>query len=113
MNHRMVRTGSTLVPLIALVLMVAAPARAQDSAALFNAKCSVCHAADGSGSGAMGKQLGTKDLRSDEVQKQTDAQLNDSITNGMGQKMPAFKGKLTDKQITGLIGYIRSLAKKS
>ena len=34
----------------------------------------------------MGKQLGAKDLRSDDVQKQTDAQLNASITNGMGKK---------------------------
>jgi len=46
------------------------------------------------------------------VQKQTDAQLNDSITNGKGTKMPAYKGKITDDQIKGLVGYIRSFAKK-
>jgi mono/diheme cytochrome c family protein len=96
----------------ALVLVNAVPAHAQDEAALFKSKCAVCHAPDGSGSGAMGKQLGVTDLRSDAVQKQTDAQLNDSITNGKGTKMPAYKGKITDDQIKGLVGYIRELAKK-
>jgi mono/diheme cytochrome c family protein len=86
--------------------------QAQDAGALFKSKCAVCHAPDGSGSGAMGKQLGVTDLRADEVQKQTDAQLNDSITNGKGTKMPAYKGKITDDQIKGLVGYIRSFAKK-
>jgi mono/diheme cytochrome c family protein len=60
----------------------------------------------------MGKQLGVTDLRADAVHKQTDALLNDSITNGKGKKMPAYKGKLTDDQIKGLVGYIRELAKK-
>jgi cytochrome c6 len=96
-----------------MVLAVTASAWAQDAGALFKAKCSVCHAADGSGSGATGKNLKTPDLRSDEAQKQTDAQLIDSITNGVGKKMPAFKGKLTDAQIKDLVGYIRGLAKKS
>jgi mono/diheme cytochrome c family protein len=46
------------------------------------------------------------------VQKQTDAQLNASITNGMGTKMPAYKGKVTDAQIKQLVAYIRAMAKK-
>jgi mono/diheme cytochrome c family protein len=112
MNHQFVRTGSAVLLLAALVLLVTAPTHAQDAGALFKSKCAVCHAPDGSGSGAMGKQLGVTDLRADEVQKQTDAQLNDSITNGKGTKMPAYKGKITDDQIKGLVGYIRSLAKK-
>jgi cytochrome c6 len=86
--------------------------QAQDGASLFKSKCAACHAPDGSGSGAMGKQLGVTDLRADAVQKQTDAQINESITNGKGTKMPAYKGKITDDQITGLVGYIRELAKK-
>lgn len=112
MNHRMLRMGFTFLMLLALALVVTAPSQAQDAAALYKAKCVVCHSDDGSGSGATGKQLGAKDLRSDEVQKQTDAQLNDSITNGVGKKMPAYKGKLTDDQIKGLVIYIRDLAKK-
>jgi mono/diheme cytochrome c family protein len=45
------------------------------------------------------------------VQKETDAQLIDIVTNGKN-KMPAYKGKLTDDQIKGLVGYVRELAKK-
>jgi mono/diheme cytochrome c family protein len=112
MNRRMVRTGFAVVLLAALFFVMTAPTQAQDGAALFGSKCAVCHAADGSGSGAMGKQLGVTDLRSDAVQKQTDAQLTDSIANGKGTKMPAYKGEITDDQIKGLVGYIRDLAKK-
>jgi len=112
MNHRMLRMGWAVVLLAVAILAVTASTQAQDAAALYKAKCSVCHSDDGSGSGATGKQLGAKDLKSDDVQKQTDAQLNDSISNGVGKKMPAYKGKLTDAQIKDLVGYIRELAKK-
>jgi mono/diheme cytochrome c family protein len=112
MHYRTVRLGSAVLLLVAVVLAAAAPAHAQAGGALYKAKCSVCHSDDGSGSGATGKQLGAKDLRSDDVQKQTDAQLNDSISNGVGKKMPAYKGKLPDDQIKGLVAYIRELAKK-
>lgn len=112
MKYRIVSTMSKVVGLLAFVMAVTATAQARDAAALYKAKCVVCHSDDGSGSGATGKQLGAKDLRSDEVQKQTDAQLNESISNGMGKKMPAYKGKLTDDQIKGLVAYIRDLAKK-
>jgi len=85
---------------------------ADDPAALFKAKCAACHGPDGSGGTPTGKAMGTPDLRSEDVQKQTDAQLIDSTTNGKGKKMPAYKGKLTDDQIKQLVGYIRELGKK-
>jgi mono/diheme cytochrome c family protein len=112
MNHHLLGTRFAVLLWAALLLAITAPAQAQDAGALFKSKCAVCHAPDGSGSGAMGKQLGVTDLRADDVQKQTDAQLNDSITNGKGTKMPAYKGKIADDQIKGLVTYIRSLAKK-
>jgi mono/diheme cytochrome c family protein len=111
MNQQMLRTGFAALLLAALALAIAAPAQAQDAGALFKAQCAACHDPDGSGNGATGKQLGVKDLRSDEVQKQTDAQLSDTITNGQGTTMPAYKGKITDAQIKGLVTYIRTLAK--
>ena len=97
------------VPALSLILSARA---ADDPAALFKAKCATCHAADGSGNSATGKALAAPDLRSDDVQKQTDAQLIDSTANGKGKKMPAYKGKLTDDQIKQLVGYIRELGKK-
>jgi mono/diheme cytochrome c family protein len=86
--------------------------RADDSAGLFKTKCAICHAADGSGNCTMGKQMGAKDLSSEEVQKKSNAELNAIISDGMGKKMPAYKDKLTDDQIKGLVGFIRTLAKK-
>jgi mono/diheme cytochrome c family protein len=56
--------------------------------------------------------MGVMDLRRDEVQKLTDAQIFDDIANGVGKKMPAYKGKITDDQIKGLVTYIRGLTKK-
>jgi mono/diheme cytochrome c family protein len=82
-----------------------------DGAGDFKAKCAMCHGGDGAGSSATGKALKVRDLGSADVQGQTDAQLNDIVTNGKG-KMPAYKGKLTDEQIKELVGFIRSLAKK-
>ena len=52
-----------------------------------------------------------KDLRSDEVQKQTDAALAEVITKGRG-KMPAFGGKIKPDDVTKLVAYIRALPDK-
>ena len=82
-----------------------------DGAGDFKTKCAMCHGADGSGSTATGKALKVRDLSSPEVQSQTDAQISDIVSNGK-DKMPAYKGKLTDDQIKGLVAYIRTLAKK-
>jgi cytochrome c6 len=111
MNHRILGIVVPFLQITTIALVLGAPLYAQDGAALYKSKCAACHDADGSGSGAMGKQLGAPDLRSDAVQKKTDAQLTDEVTNGVGQKMPSYKGKLTDDQIKGLVGAIRSMAK--
>jgi cytochrome c6 len=100
------------VPALGVLFLIAAPLRAQDAPALYKSKCAACHGPDGTGNVPTGKSLGVTDLTSADVQKQTDAQLTDSIANGKGKKMPAYKGKITDDQIKGLVGYIRSLAKK-
>jgi cytochrome c6 len=112
MNRFTVRIARNLILACALILVAGAVARADDSASLYKSKCSACHAADGSGSGSMGKALGAPDFRSDAVQKETDAQFNDSIANGKGKKMPAYKGRLSDDQIKGLVAYIRELGGK-
>jgi len=106
-----VRGSKTLLCFTAVVSMLPAAARADDAAALFKTKCAACHGADGKGETGMGKTLKLRDLSSDDVQKQSDAQLTDIIANGKN-KMPAYKGKITDDQIKQLVGYIRDLAKK-
>jgi mono/diheme cytochrome c family protein len=80
------------------------------SASTFRAKCVVCHGQDGGGS-QVGKTMNVPDLRSPTVQKQTDAELAQIISDGRGG-MPSFKGSLSDDQIHGLVTHIRSLAVK-
>lgn len=96
--------------LVAAFLLLFVPAlRAQnDSVALFQSNCTMCHSADGSGSGPTGKALKVPDLRSEAVQKLTDAQLTDAIAKGK-RPMPAFKDQLTADQIVGLVSYVRGL----
>jgi len=83
---------------------------ASDGAALYKAKCAACHAADGSGQTPMGKSMKLRDLRSADVQKQTDRELYDWTADGKG-KMPAYKTKLTEADINALVAHMRALAK--
>ena len=103
------RTG--LVTLLAggLVAVCSSAAVAQDAAATYKAKCSMCHGVRDGADGKGGK-MGTRDFASPEVKAETDAQLTDIVTKGKG-KMPSYSGKLSDADINGLVTYIRGLAK--
>jgi mono/diheme cytochrome c family protein len=78
---------------------------------LFNGKCASCHGPDGGGKTPVGAALKIRDLRSEDVQKQSDADLSKTISKGKN-KMPAFDGKLKKEQIEQLVGYVRELGKK-
>jgi mono/diheme cytochrome c family protein len=93
--------------------LTAPPLIAQTNPAedLFKAKCASCHGPDGAGKTAMGTAFKIRDLRSEDVQKQTDADLSRIITKGKN-KMPAFDGKLKKEQIEQLVGYVREQGKK-
>ena len=106
-----VRASAFFLFVIFGFLVLSATARAQnDGAALFKAKCAPCHGADGKGQTPMGKAVKARDLGSDDVQKESDAQLTEIANNGKG-KMPGYKGKLTDDQIKEMVKYVRSLKK--
>jgi mono/diheme cytochrome c family protein len=92
--------------LFSLVVVLALPPMAgADAAADYKAKCAMCHGPDGMGKAPMGTNLTSAD-----VQGMSDADLTAAITSGKG-KMPAYKGKLTDAQISDLVKYIRTLKK--
>jgi cytochrome c6 len=96
---------STLVVTFALAMAV--PVMAQDSAALYNSKCKICHGADGKGTAA-GHKLGVRAFSSPEVAKMSDEELESVVKSGKN-KMPKYTGKLTEDQIKGLIKYVRTL----
>jgi cytochrome c6 len=91
-----------------LVLLAASASADVDPAAVFKTNCAACHGADGKGKSPMGKTLHVKDLASDDVQAQSDADLRKIIIDGKG-KMPAYKGKLTDDEVGALVSFIRSV----
>ncbi len=83
-----------------------------DAAALFDAKCAMCHGKDGRGT-KFGKERGAPDFTDSEWQKShTDAQINDAIANGRGKSMPAWKSKLSADEITALVARVREFTKK-
>ena len=100
------KTLFSLVVLLGL-FMIARPAMADDTEALYKSKCQMCHGADGKGSPA-GQKMGVRDFHSPEVAKESDAELFKITKEGKG-KMPKQEGKLTDDQIKELISYIRKL----
>jgi|SRR5271167_1338908 len=96
--------------LFAFVVSVNYFANSTDSAALFKSKCAMCHGADGTANTSMGQKLGIKSYKSPDIQKQSDAALQNSITNGKG-KMPSYGKSLTPEQLGALVKYIRELGK--
>ena len=94
-----------VVCLLALTIVPpgAAQATSTDGANLYKAKCAACHGADGAGKSTMKNT----DLRAAEVQKQSDAQLQEAVANGKG-KMPGYRDKLSKDQIAGVVTYMRT-----
>jgi mono/diheme cytochrome c family protein len=80
------------------------------SSAAFRTKCAMCHGLDGSGS-AVGKSMNVPDLRSPLVQKLSDAQLAQIISDGK-DGMPSFKTSLSEDQLHSLVAHVRSLRGK-
>jgi len=85
----------------AVAFLVATAASAQDAAALFQAKCKICHGADGKGTPS-GIKLGAKDLTAAKISA---ADAKKVITEGKG-KMIGFKGKLSDAEIDAVAAFV-------
>ena len=99
---------------IAASILMALPTATQgqsDAAKLYKTNCALCHSADGSGDSPSGKALHAKDLRSEEVQKQSDEALSEVITKGKG-KMPAFGAKIKPDDVKKLVAYLRELPRQ-
>ena len=83
---------------------------AQSGADTYKSKCQMCHGADGTGNTPAGKSTKVHSFSEPDVVKMSDADLIAITTNGKN-KMPAYKGKLTDAQIKDVVAYIRTLQK--
>jgi mono/diheme cytochrome c family protein len=76
----------------------------------FKTTCVMCHGEDGTGT-PTGKALKAPDLHSDAVQKMTEAQIAEQISNGKNS-MPPFKSTLSKEQIQALAKYVHTFGKK-
>jgi mono/diheme cytochrome c family protein len=99
-----------------LALMVApsmfAAGSADEGKVTFMKRCAACHAEDGNGKEAVAKMMNTTipPLPSKEVQALSDDEIRKVITEGK-EKMKPVKD-LSAADVTNLIAFIRSLAKK-
>lgn len=100
----LVLVGATLV-----CFMAARTSLAQSADDLYNKKCAVCHAKDGSGNTAKGKKAHVKDVHQN--MKDSEAAMIKVVTDGKGDDMDAYKGEFTADQIKALVEYYRSLGK--
>lgn len=79
--------------------------------------CSKCHGPDGKAQTRLGKKSGAKDLSDKQGQaKLTEEEAFRTIKLGRkdkngDEKMDAFGGDLSDKEITELVAFIRNFAK--
>jgi len=106
-----VKSNLRLAVLALVAASLAVPAIAQQpGAAPYKAKCAMCHGADGAGNTPVGKSMKLRSLKSPEDVKASDAVLFKQIKDGVG-RMQGYAGKLTDAQISDVVGYIRSLQK--
>jgi len=96
---------------LAAACLLVVPVQAQGGgAATYKAKCAGCHGADGAGTSA-GKMMKARDFCSDEVKKETEAEMTDIVTKGKN-KMPSYDKKLSEAEIKDVVAYIKSLCKK-
>jgi cytochrome c6 len=101
---------ASLVVLATAFAMSTSALAADATADVYKSKCATCHGPDGKGDTPAGKGMKVKDLASDDVQKQSDADLAGVIEKGK-KPMPGYEGKLSKDQIDGLVKWIRTLKK--
>jgi mono/diheme cytochrome c family protein len=103
-----------LIVMIALALFLILPNlswAADDGAAIYKAKCAMCHGADLTGKPA----AKIPSLVSDDAKKASDADLTEMIANGGKDKKPmhAFGAKgVTPDQVKMVVSYLRDAQKK-
>lgn len=104
----------TLATASLLLAPVAARAGAEEAAKLYKGRCAMCHGADGSGRTAAGAKRRMRDLRSAEVQKQSDPVLAARVReSGEATTLQAHRNRdLSHEQVNELVAFIRTLAAK-
>jgi mono/diheme cytochrome c family protein len=78
---------------------------------VYQAKCSACHAPDGTGRTTIGKSLNIPDLTSAAVQSRSAPELAEIVTKGKG-RMPAYAKSFNPAQVGQFVSYIRAFTQR-
>lgn len=100
-----------LAVLLAVAMAVPAAMAQGPGATIYKSKCEMCHGPNGQAATPMAKMMKVPPFDPANLKKETDAEVASIIANGK-DKMPAYKGQLSSKQIKDLVAYIRTLEKK-
>jgi mono/diheme cytochrome c family protein len=106
----MSKTIRNYAALAVVVLMTGVMGFAQAGEATYKAKCQSCHGADGIPNPGIAKMMGVKPASDATVKAHSLDEMIATTTNGKN-KMPAFKGKLSDDEIKTSVEYFRTFAK--
>lgn len=103
--------GLSLLLAVAIPLLAAGKGDSAKGKTVFTSRCAACHGPDGEGKESIAKmfKVQQRPLGSKEVQAKDDETLRKNILEGNGKMKPV---KLTDPEVTDLIAFLRSLAKK-
>ena len=83
---------------------------AGDATSVYNSKCASCHDRDGRARSRHARHEKARDLTTAEWQDSvSDERIYNSVSNGKGKNMPAFKKKLSEAQMDELVNYVRRL----
>ncbi len=95
-----------LMVAVALFILIPSLSWAEDGAALYKAKCAMCHGPDGAGKPA----AKIPSLVSDDAKKKTDEELTKVVETN--PKHAAVAKALTADQVKAVIAHVRDLQKK-
>jgi mono/diheme cytochrome c family protein len=95
------------IVLATLVLLAGSMCFAEDGAAIYKAKCAMCHGPTGTPSAGMAKMMGIKPVSDPSMAALTVAQISSTVKNGKG-KMKPIAG-LTDPQVAAVAAYFKTL----
>lgn len=80
---------------------------AQDGAAIYKAKCAMCHGATGTPSAGMAKAMGIKPVSDQAMAALSVDQISATVKNGKGKMHPV--AGLSDGDIKAVSGFFKSL----
>ena len=84
-------------------------AQSERGRAVYSANCVRCHGADGAGRTRMAEMVEPPDMSDPAWQRgRSTSRMIASVANGLGQ-MPAFRKKLSKKEIAAAVAYVRTL----